>query len=86
MSTVEQEVRPMEMGKDREKKKQQQHEIEEMGSDSSSSTRSHLPRRNRRTEASEMMPEWKLKCLCTENGMPPLIIMTGTLNMGSGCF
>ncbi|RZS17514.1 hypothetical protein BHM03_00049667 [Ensete ventricosum] len=62
----------------------EQHEQQqrEHGKQSSRSASSSRWQRSGRGE-SEVIPEWKLKCLCAEPGVP--VIMSGILNMG-GCF
>ncbi|THU53522.1 hypothetical protein C4D60_Mb10t15290 [Musa balbisiana] len=61
---------------------QQQQQQRERGKESSRSASSSRWQRSGRGE-SEVIPEWKLKCLCAERGVP--VIMSGSLNMG-GCF
>ncbi|CAL9120961.1 unnamed protein product [Musa acuminata var. zebrina] len=61
---------------------QQQQQQRERGKESSRSASSSRWQRSGRGE-SEVIPEWKLKCLCAERGVP--VIMSGSLNIG-GCF
>lgn len=76
MDSVAQEV-----AEDRAAGRGQQQE-RERGKESSRSASSSRWQRSGRGE-SEVIPEWKLKCLCAERGVP--VIMSGSLNIG-GCF
>ncbi|URE48363.1 hypothetical protein MUK42_14623 [Musa troglodytarum] len=79
MASVAQEVAKESAAGRGERYEQQQREH---GKENSRSASSSWWQRSGRGE-SEVMPEWKLKCLCAERGVP--VIMSGSLNTG-GCF